>query len=131
MIVLDTHTWLWLVSEPKRVGPKVRNAGVGSLVLSAISAWEVATKVAQGRLSLDRPTVDWIVAAHDDQEIRSEPVSLPIAIRAGGLGAEGFHGDQADRIIVATAMMLRCPLASKDVKIREWASSRRDLAITW
>jgi PIN domain nuclease of toxin-antitoxin system len=37
-------------------------------------------------------------------------------MRAGGLGVEGFHGDPADRVIAATALLLRCPLATLDDK---------------
>jgi predicted nucleic acid-binding protein len=53
------------------------------------------------------------------------------SMRVGGLGVEGFHGDPADRIIVATALLLRCRLATLDEKIRDWAATRSDLAIVW
>ena len=129
MIVLDTHTWIWLVSEPQRLSKAVIAAD--AKVLSSISAWEVATKVTQNKLILDRPVLDWVVAAHAEHDVRSEPISMQIAIRAGILGAEGFHGDPADRIIVATALLLRCPLATTDEKIRNWAAGRNDLSIVW
>ena len=131
MILLDTHAWIWLSSDPTRLGPQVREAPPGSLALSTISAWEVATKAAQQKLTLDRPVVEWVSAAHRNHEIRSEAVSLSIAVRAGSLGAEGFHGDPADRIIVATALILGCPLATVDDKIRAWADERNVLPIVW
>ena len=129
MIVLDTHTWIWLVSEPQRLNNAV--VAADAKVVSSISAWEVATKATQNKLVLDRPILDWVVAAHAEHDIRSEPISMQIAIRAGILGAEGFHGDPADRIIVATALLLRCPIATKDDKIRDWAIGRNDLSIVW
>ena len=135
MILLDTHAWIWLASEPDRVGPLVgaalRSTDERSLGASAISGWEIATKVAQGKLGLDRPIGDWVGGTLQQFRIVSEPVSMPIAVRAGGLGVEGFHGDPADRIIVATALLLRCPLATLDDKIRDWAATRSDLAIVW
>ena len=129
MIVLDTHTWIWLASEPQRLSEAVISAD--AKVLSPISAWEVATKVTQNKLTLDRPILDWVVAAHTQHDIRSEPISMQIAVRAGILGAEGFQGDPADRIIVATALLLRCPLATIDEKIRDWAAGRADISIVW
>ena len=129
MIVLDTHTWIWLVSEPERLNKVV--IATDAKVVSSISAWEVATKASQQKLFLDRPILDWVVAAHTEPQIRSEPISMQIAVRAGTLGAEGFHGDPADRIIVATALFLRCPLATMDEKIRDWAKGRTDLSIVW
>ncbi len=139
MIVLDTHAWIWLASEPTRLGSALAAAAIGKghtedtavFVVSAISAWEVAAKVAQGKLELDRPTTEWISATGQQLPLRFEPVSMPMAVRAGGLGLEGFHGDPADRMIVATALLLRCPLATIDDKIREWASTRTDLSIVW
>jgi PIN domain nuclease of toxin-antitoxin system len=139
LIVLDTHAWIWLASEPNRLGNALAAARSGKgqaedaavFVVSAISAWEVATKVAQGKLELDRPTTEWISATGQEHPVRFEPVSMPMAVRAGGLGLEGFHGDPADRMIVATALLLRCPLATIDEKIREWASTRTDLVIVW
>jgi PIN domain nuclease of toxin-antitoxin system len=135
VILLDTHAWLWLASEPSRIGPLViaasQSSAERSLGVSAISGWEVSTKVSQGKLGLDRPVVDWISATESQFRLVHEPISMPVAIRAGSLGAEGFHGDPADRIIVATALLLRCPLATVDDKIRDWASSRSDLTIVW
>ena len=129
MIVLDTHTWIWLVPEPQRLNNAV--VAADAKVVSSISAWEVATKATQNKLALDRPILDWFLAAHSEHDIRSEPISMQIAIRAGILGAEGFPGDPADRIIVATALLLRCPLATKDDRIRQWATGRKDLSVVW
>jgi PIN domain nuclease of toxin-antitoxin system len=135
MILLDTHVWLWMASEPNRLGPAVsaatRAVADRAFGVSTISGWEVAKKVSQGKLSLDRPLVDWISATQNEYRLVHEQISMPIAMRAGALGAEGFHGDPADRIIVATALILRCALATIDDKIREWASNRADLSIVW
>ena len=135
MILLDTHAWLWLASEPNRLGPVVSAASQSlaerSLGVSTISGWEVSAKVSQGKLGLDRPVVDWISATESQIRLVHEPISMSVAMCAGSLGAEDFHGDAADRIIVATALILRCALATADDKIRDWASKRTDLTIVW
>jgi PIN domain nuclease of toxin-antitoxin system len=56
MIVLDTHAWLWWVSDPSRLSRaahrKIRTAT--QIGISAISCLEVATAVTKGRITLDR-----------------------------------------------------------------------------
>jgi PIN domain nuclease of toxin-antitoxin system len=50
-------------------------------------------------------------------ELRLEPVSADIARQAGFLG-EGMHGDPIDRIIVATARILKLKLVTADSRLR-------------
>ncbi len=52
-VLLDTHTLLWATLSPSRLSPKV--AGIigdesNLILVSAASAWEIATKVRLGRL---------------------------------------------------------------------------------
>ncbi|HRC84908.1 MAG TPA: hypothetical protein PK413_04800 [Thermoanaerobaculia bacterium] len=51
------------------------------------------------------------------------PLTAEMAIEAGCLGRDGFHGDPADRLIVATARCLRAPLITKDPAIRDFAGA--------
>ena len=51
-------------------------------------------------------------------KLRVLPVTERVAIEAGLLGSD-FHGDPADRIIVATAIDIGAPLATRDRRIRE------------
>ncbi len=50
--------------------------------------------------------------------VRVEAVSEAIALEAA-LIPEAFHGDPADRLIVATAIELRATLVTKDARIQE------------
>jgi PIN domain nuclease of toxin-antitoxin system len=63
------------------------------------------------------PVEQWLADMRCIPELRLEPVSADIAARAGNL-AEPMHGDPADRMIVATAMVLNVPLVSADEKLR-------------
>lgn len=123
MILLDTHAWLWWVSDPAQLGKKSRQAidGAQRLGVSAISAFEVAALVAKRRISLDRDVLDWIEQSLADPRLDLVSISPAISVRATRLGA-GFHGDPADRLIVATAIAESAVLVTKDQQIRDYAA---------
>ncbi len=120
LIVLDTHTWLWWLSEPGRLSEPARAAidRAQEVGVAPISAWELATKVSRDRLSLDRPVDAWVRQAFAHPRTRQLEMTWPIAVLAGQLGLRGLHGDPADRIIAATALHHDCPLVTKDSRLR-------------
>jgi PIN domain nuclease of toxin-antitoxin system len=117
--VLDTHTWLWWVSAPGRLGRTARRAveRADTLLLSAISVWEVALKVRRGRLRLTLPLETWLPAALDVPRLELAPLDVAVAVRAAALEGTTLHGDPADRFIVATALERGWPLVTKDEAI--------------
>jgi PIN domain nuclease of toxin-antitoxin system len=124
MIVLDTHAWIWLASDPARLGKealrvirKDRARGV-----AAISCWEVATLAARGRIELDRDPVAWMDDALRDLGTDLLPLTPAVAAASAQLGE--FHGDPADRLIVATALTHGAVLVTKDERIREFGAVR-------
>ena len=121
MIVLDTHAWVWWVAGSKNLGARARRRIRSSerVLVPAISTWEVAMLVQKGRLEFDRPLLSWIRQALTDPHVELVPLTPEIAVRAAGLGAN-FPGDPADRLIVATALESRAPLATKDERLRRW-----------
>lgn len=62
MIVLDTATWIWRASDPKRLTTSARRAidRAEHALVSAISVSEVAMPVAKRRIWLDRPVEQWV-----------------------------------------------------------------------
>jgi len=121
VIVLDTHAWIWWVSNPELLSAKaktvINNAIEASeLCVSSISAWEVAVLVGRGRLQLTMGVRDWIARSESLPFLRFVPVNNNIAIRSVELDGE-FHGDPADRIIVATTLSIGANLITKDKKI--------------
>ena len=75
--------------------------------------------VQKGRIEFDRPLLSWIRQALTDSHVELVPLTPEIAVRAAGLGVN-FPGDPADRLIVATALESRSPLATKDERLRRW-----------
>jgi PIN domain nuclease of toxin-antitoxin system len=95
----------------------------GGVRVSSISTWEVALLVKRGRLRLSLPVEDWIARNEASSLLQFVPVDNAVAIRSVNLPAP-LHPDPADRIIAATALLLGCPLVTKDNKLRDFASLR-------
>ncbi|MBC8318212.1 MAG: type II toxin-antitoxin system VapC family toxin [Desulfobulbaceae bacterium] len=124
MIVLDTHIWLWWVSEPETLSKKARQAIQGAsaeqgVVISSMSTWEIAMLVQKGRLEFSIDVRDWIRKTEALPFVSFVPVDNTIALRSVNLPGL-FHQDPADRIIVATALSLGLPIVTKDEKIQRY-----------
>lgn len=121
MIMLDTHAWLWWVSDPARLGRNAAKAieAASQIVIGAISCFEVATAVTKGRISLDRGPQDWLEQALALPRVELVGLTPAICVKATQLGRE-FPGDPADRLIVATAMLESASLVTKDARIRRY-----------
>ena len=121
MIVLDTHVWLWWLSETSLLSKNAsREIGKADRIgICSISCFEVAIAVAKGRISIDRGILDWLETALAQPIVELLQITPRIAARASQLGT-AFHGDPADRLITATAMMESVPLVTKDARIRKY-----------
>lgn len=124
MIVLDTHTLIWWISDDPQlsktavdtIADELHN---GEVIISSISAWEVAMLVQKNRLVLSMDVEAWLNAISSIERVRFYPVDNEIAVKSAALPGE-FHKDPADRIIVATARKLGCTLITSDEKIRSY-----------
>jgi PIN domain nuclease of toxin-antitoxin system len=121
-VLLDTHVWLWWLLGSERLLPEERRAldrlaGSGSPHLSAMSLWEAQMLHAKGRLSLDRPFPSWLRQAAAPGVVQLVPIEVEVVIALHQL-PEGFHGDPADRLIVASALAHGLVLATHDQAIR-------------
>ncbi|ANB73320.1 twitching motility protein PilT [Paraburkholderia phytofirmans OLGA172] len=124
MIVLDTHTLVWWVTGDSTLSKKAKTAighemAGGEIVVSAISAWEIAMLVERERLLLSMDVSSWLATVSAIEAVRFIPVDVEIATKSVDLPGE-FHKDPADRMIVATARKFAVPLVTKDEKIRAY-----------
>jgi PIN domain nuclease of toxin-antitoxin system len=121
-ILIDTHIWIWWVSETGRIDRRNRailESPDNRFSLSAISCWEVARLVEYGRLKLDRPIGEWIRASLVRCNLELLPLTPEVAIESTQLPAP-FHRDPADQIIVATARVRGIPVMTEDSRILDY-----------
>lgn len=124
MIVLDTHAWVWWIASPERLSPSARQriddeAEKAPVVVSSISAWEVALLVRKGRLELTMGVEEWITRSESLSTLRFVPVDNRIAVLSNYLPGE-LHEDPADRIITATTLTLGATLVTRDQKLQDY-----------
>ena len=122
-LLLDTHVFIWAISEPKRLSTKARNAIVkleNQVYVSPVTAYELSCKHRQGKL----PSGAAIVASFAQQVahlLASElPVSAPHALAAGQLDWD--HRDPFDRILAAQAMVEGLTLVTADEDLQAFES---------
>lgn len=124
MIVLDTHVWVWWLSGSERLSRKAQHLideakTLQNIYVSSISVWEIAHLATRGRLELTMDYRDWIAQAESLPFVQYIPIDNHIALKSVQLPSP-LHQDPADRIIIATALILGVPLITKDTKIRQY-----------
>jgi PIN domain nuclease of toxin-antitoxin system len=114
-LLLDTHAFVWAVSQPERLGEAARQSITDpstELLVSAATAWELATKVHLGRF----PSAEVIVAQYDEVVRQLGALHLDItsrhALRSGGL--RWAHRDPFDRMLAAQALLEQATLVTVD-----------------
>lgn len=121
-IVLDTHTWIWLMEGSSRemsaatIGLIEAAAARSELAVSAISVWEVAMLEKRRRISLSLSINEWVNRALTVPGLRLADLTPEIALESTRLPGD-VHGDPADRIIMATTRILGGTLVTRDKQI--------------
>ena len=120
-LLLDTHVLIWW-DEGRRLAAGARRAigEADAVYVSAASAWEIAIKVALGRL---RPTRTVEQAATE-----SGFFELPVTFRHAELVAAlpGHHRDPFDRLLIAQAEAERLTLVTRDPVFRRYSAATID-----
>lgn len=116
-ILLDTYTLAWLAANDRRLSRELVTAMADpetSLLVSAITAYEYSDLLVRGRLP---PAADIeILQAVFGFALINYPAALwPIAV-----GLPRIHGDPVDRMLIAQALALDCPIATADADMRKY-----------
>lgn len=128
-ILFDTHTWLWTLSGEKQFSNKIVSLledkrQENGLFLSDISLWEICMLAKKGRITLGQPTLPWLKNAIKVSNIHLIHLTPEISVESSELPGN-FHGDPADRLIVATARVLNLAIFTRDEKILEYGKEKR------
>jgi PIN domain nuclease of toxin-antitoxin system len=126
-VLLDTHALLWAAFRKDLLSARARKlieTSANEIVVSAASAWEIATKYRLGKLPLAQVLVEDFVPRVTAAGYNLLSISVEHALRAGRLPAE--HKDPFDRMLAAQAIHEDLPLLSNDTQLdvfgvrRDW-----------
>jgi len=114
-LLLDTHIWLWLTIDPKRLGRstlRILKDEQNELWLSPISTWEALTLHHKGRVNLHGELTAWVAQATAGMKEAVLTHEIMIAARQLSL-----HQDPSDRMLAATAQVLDLTLVTADTRL--------------
>src|SRR5436190_5549460 len=110
-LLLDTHTFLWLVEGDPQLSTHAR-----SLIqdpnnrsqLSPVVHWEIAIKVSIGKLALSVPFPALMAKALSRHSFQILPIEIAHTIQGAALAFH--HKDPFDRMLIAQAMVEQIPI---------------------
>lgn len=114
-VLIDTHVFLWWMVEAPQLTPRIREIvadGGNDVYLSAASAYELAYKAADGRLTLPDSPAAYVIDRMAVNGFEALPVDIGHALAAASLPR--IHGDPFDRILVAQAQREGMPILTRD-----------------
>ena len=123
--LLDTHAFVWWIADSGRLSEVARRAisdATNEILVSAATAWEVATKYRLGKLPGAEALAVDIVGNVRRQGFEELAITLADAERAGRL--PGPHRDPFDRMLIAQAVAREVPLISADAVFDRYAVNR-------
>jgi PIN domain nuclease of toxin-antitoxin system len=114
-LLLDTHVLLWAATDVARLAPEARAAledGTHEVLVSTVSAWEIAIKQSLGKLDLARPAERWLpdVLKRTGFEVADVPLSAALYVR----GLAWHHRDPFDRLLIAQALDQGFTIVTRD-----------------
>lgn len=122
-VLLDTHVFLWMQTDPDRLGDarEVLADQATELFLSAASAWEITIKHTLGRLPLPEPPATYVPSRRRGVDAAALAVDIEDALVVGELPA--LHRDPFDRMLLAQAQRHELTLATHDAAVLAYPGS--------
>ena len=121
-VLLDTHAFLWAVTDDERLTPSARAVfadSANNLFLSVVSMWEIVLKAHAGKLYLKGSMARFFA----DQLARNSLSALDVSSRHVLRVAElpRLHRDPFDRLLVAQAQVENMLLLTADAQIARYS----------
>ena len=120
-MILDTCALLWLASGDKKLSRSARKEinEASAVYVSAISGFEIAIKVARGKLKLPSPPQEWFEKIVEHHGLAVLPLELNVCITAAQLPP--IHDDPCDRFIIAAAKISDLAVVTADERFEEYS----------
>jgi PIN domain nuclease of toxin-antitoxin system len=127
ILLLDTHTVLWMTEDLPDLGRAARQScdaalAAGELAIPTIVVFELGWSMKRGRIAGPTNLRDW---RNRILSLGAREVGLSAQFAMGAVELEGMHGDPIDRIIVATALAEDAILLTADRAILAWTGGLR------
>ena len=114
-VLLDTHVWLWLLTDPEKIPSKsmaIARDESNELFLSVASGWEIAIKYGIGKLPLPEPPSTYVPSRLSATGVQVLPVTLNHVLSVAEL--QPHHRDPFDRMLVCQSRIENIPLMTAD-----------------
>src|SRR5947209_10088273 len=124
-LLLDTHTLLWwLTGDPalSSTARKLIGHPANTVLVSAVSAWEIAIKFRSGKLANATEVMSDFAGHLHRERFENLSISAEHGIRAGSL--PGPHRDPFDRMLIAQAQAEHVPIISNDAALYQYKVRR-------
>ena len=115
-LLLDTHAFVWWDNDELPATVRDRIQAADTVYVSAVSAWEIAIKLALGKITARGSLADAI----DDYGF--EPLSITVAHADAVRSLPSHHRDPFDRLLVAQAAIEGLTIVSRDPALRRYAT---------
>ena len=126
-LLLDTHSFIWLSTEPKKLSQKAYDYLADSsntIILSVISTWEMQIKIQIGKLDVGKPLTEIINEQQTENGIQILPIDLAHTLKISELPLH--HNDPFDRLLIAQSLVENIPILTKDAVFQKY-----DAEILW
>ena len=124
-VLLDTHTFLWGLSEPTKLSQRAYQLIASSeRFLSVASIWETLIKVQAGKFSVPLPAGDYLTSKMSANGVSLLPIRLEHVLRIEELPLH--HRDPFDRVLIAQGIEEGLPIITADPQF-----SRYPVKVIW
>ena len=120
-ILLDTHAFLWWITDDSRLSLRAREAisnEENELFISAATGWEIAIKVRIGRLKLSDEPQRFVPEQLRLNAFKPLPIGMNHALHVSTL--PDHHRDPFDRMLISQAQVEGMPIVSADPNIGKY-----------
>ncbi len=129
-LLLDTHVWIWMENDnPRRISPAAERRiaqaeSSASILISAVSLWELAMLDARGRIEVVPDALSWMRRSLALPGRVLVPLSPEITVTSVQI-PDPPVADPMDLMLLATALVERAELMTADRKLLEYGKRHR------